>query len=434
MTGDDTRWKLKGPVLTGVIALVVLVVGLGGWSATTSLAGAVIAPGIIEVEGNRQAVQHLDGGVVGEILVEEGAFVDAGDVVLRFDGTLLRSELAIVEGQLFEILARKGRLIAERDGADTIRFADELMQPEAVEPFTLELRQGQERLFEARRVTLEKQVSQLVERREQIGAQIDGTLAQIDALEVQSTLIAEEQADQQSLLDRGLTQQSRVLSLMRESARLKGQLGDLQARVAQSRGQISEIEIEAVRLESDLREQAITQLRDLEFRELELRERRLSTLETLSRLDVRAPVSGVVYDRRINALRSVVRPADVMMFIVPRGEALVIASRIEPIHIDQITVGQRAMLRFPAFNQRTTPELEGLVTKVSPDAFVDETTGASYYTAELLPADDQIDKLEGLELLPGMPVEAFILTGERTPLSFLVKPMADYFERAFRES
>ncbi|NNU81643.1 HlyD family type I secretion periplasmic adaptor subunit [Halovulum dunhuangense] len=422
------------PVALGFAALAILVIGLGGWSAMARISGAVVTGGMIEVEGNRQAVQHPDGGVIGDIRVIEGQDVTAGEVLLRFDDTLLRSELAIIEAQLFEGLARKARLVAERDGADAPEFAPDLLAAATGSRDVQELIDGQRQLFFARRDSAEAEADQLRERIRQIERQIEGVGAQIAALSEQRSLIGEELADQQSLLERGLTQAGRVLALKRESARLGGLVGELQAREAQARAQISETGIQILRLTSTLREEAIAELRDLEVREFELRERRLAMLETLSRLDVRAPVSGIVYGRQVNSVGAVVRPADVLMYVVPQDEPLVIAARIETIHIDQVRVGQAASLRFPAFDQRMTPEIEGVVTRVSADAFTDQNTGIAYYTAELLPLPGETDKLGDRQLLPGMPVEAYIRTGERTPLNYLVKPLADYFNRAFRET
>ncbi len=424
----------RKPMVVGLAALMILVGGLGTWSALASIAGAVIAPGQIKVEGDRQVVQHPEGGVVGDIMVDDGDFVEAGDVLMRFDDTLLRSELAITEGQLFELIARRGRLNAERDGAEAIEFDEEVLQRAAEDPEVAELVEGQERLFEARLITMGKQVDQLHERQTQIKEQIGGAEAQLAALQVQLDLIREELADQQGLLDKGLAQASRVLSLQREEARLGGEVGGLTASIAESRGRIAEIEIDILKLTTDRREEAITTLRDLQFREIELREKRLSALETLSRLDVRAPVSGVVYGKQVHAIRAVVRPAEPIMEIVPQDTPLVIASRIASIHVDQVHVGQHATLHFSAFDQRTTPVLEGSVSKLSPDVFTDERTGQTYYSAEVVPLPGEVEKLGDLKLVPGMPVEAFIATAERTPLSYLLKPVRDYFNKAFRET
>jgi len=433
-SAPDRAFSPTRPLLVGFVALFLLVFGLGAWSALASIAGAVVSGGMIEVEGNRQAVQHPDGGVIGAILAKDGDTVEAGQVLLRFDDTLQRSELAIVEGQLFELLARKARLVAERDAAAAPAFPAELEDAAASDPGIGALMRGQEQLFAARRESAAKEAEQLRERIGQIERQIDGIGAQIAALSEQRDLIASELADQQTLLERGLTQASRVLSLRRESARLGGLLGELQAREAQSRAQITETEIIILRLDTDLREQAIAELRDLEVQEIALRERRLSMQETLSRLEVRAPAAGVIYARQVNTVGAVVRPADVLMYVVPQDEPLVITARIATINIDEVRVGQEASLRFPAFDHRTTPEIFGVVTRVSADAFIDQATGIAYYTAELLPLEGEAEKLGAQQLLPGMPVEAYIRTGERTPLNYLLKPFADYFNRAFRET
>ncbi len=431
---DGRRWKSTKQLVIGFIALICLVFGLGGWAAMANIAGAIVASGQIEVEANRQIVQHQEGGVVGEILAQDGDSVDAGDVLVRFDDKLLRSELSIVEGQLFELMARRGRLEAERDGFEGIAFPDELetMSPESGIDIQ-NLKAGQLRLFAARRDTLQREAAQLQERKVQIERQIEGSEAQLEALKRQNELLAEELADQTDLLNKGLAQASRVLSLQREEARLRGQVGELTAAVAQARGRIAETEIEILKLQSGLREEAITTLRDLEAREIELKQRRLSALETLSRMEVRSPATGTVYGSTIYALRSVVRAAEPIMYIVPNDSPFVIASRIEPIHIDQVHQGQDAKLVFSAFNSRTTPELDGIVTEVSADVFTDEATGQVYYRAEILPKEGEVEKLDGKELLPGMPVESFIRTTDRTPLAYLTKPMMDYFNRAFRE-
>jgi HlyD family secretion protein len=429
------QWRASKHMSIGFIALAVLVAGLGGWAVMANIAGAIVSSGSIEVEANRQVVQHPEGGVVGEINVVDGDLVEAGTVLIRFDDTLLRSELAVIEGQLFEIIARKARLRAERDGADEITFTGELEELARGSDIDIEeLKEGQQRLFEARRKSLAQEAEQLGERKIQIGQQIEGTQAQLSSLTRQLELLTEELADQQELLDKGLAQASRVLALQRDEARLFGQVGELQAGVAEARGRIAEIEIELLKLQSSLREEAITTLRDLQYNEIELKERRLTSLETLSRLEVRAPLSGIVYGKVVHALRSVVRAAEPMMYIVPQDSPLVISSRIETIHIDEVQVGQEAKLVFSTFDARTTPELNGKVTRVSADVITDEVTGMPYYEAEILPDEGELAKLEGKELLPGMPVESFIKTRDRTPLSYLVKPLADYFNRAFRES
>ncbi|WP_251411428.1 HlyD family type I secretion periplasmic adaptor subunit [Lutimaribacter degradans] len=418
----------------GIITLVVLVGGFGGWAAFTNLSGAIIAGGQIEVDQNRQVVQHPDGGVVADILVDEGDTVVADQMLIRLDASRLRSDLAIVEGQLYEILARRARLEAERDGVDALQFDPLLSRAVAERAEVQDLMDGQRRLFSARAESIANEVDQLKKRRGQIANQVDGIAAQQKALDEQLTLIERELTDQQSLLDRGLAQVSRVLTLQRERARLSGQMGELAAQKAQAEGRMTEIDIEVIKLRNRHREDAISNLRDLQFRELELVEQRRALKERLDRLDIRAPVGGVVYGLQVFAPRSVVRAADPVLFVVPQDRPLVIAARVDPIHIDQISVGQQVTLRFSALDQRTTPELTGTVQLISADAFTDEGRGISYYRAEITLSEGEQAKLpEGVSLIPGMPVEAFIRTADRTPLAYLVKPLTDYFAKAFRE-
>ncbi|MEP1199511.1 HlyD family type I secretion periplasmic adaptor subunit [Tateyamaria sp.] len=431
---DERKWKATGPLLVGAGALIVLVGVLGYWSVNARIAGAVIASGMIQVESNRQVLQHPQGGVVGELLVKDGDIVASGDVVLRFDDRQLRSELAILEGQLFELLARKARLQAERDGLNALPAPDGLLAEAATDPAVQGLIDGQQRLFEARADTLRQSEEQIAEQIAQAENQIDGASAQLAALATQRGLIETELVDAQSLFEKGLTPAARVSALQREQARLLGEIGSLTANVAQLRGQIAALNIERIALTTRLREEAISTLRDLQFQEIELVQRRLSTLETLSRTELRAPVGGVIYDSRVFALQSVVSPAEPIMFIIPQDQPMIVSARIDPIHVDQVHVGQEASLRFAAFDQRMTPEVFGRVTKLSADVFTDQASGVSYYQVELIPSAGEMEKLGGQTLLPGMPVEAFIKTAERSPLNYLAKPLTDYFARAFRES
>lgn len=430
---SSPRFPARRPLLIGFLTLLVLVGGFGTWSIATEIAGAVIAPGKIEVDQNRQIVQHPDGGVVAEISASEGAAVEAGDVLLRLDPTLLRSELAIVEGQLFELMSRRGRLEAERDSAKNITFDPELLEISAERPAVRELMDGQERLFAARRDSLAQEADQLAKRKGQITNQIAGITAQQTALTTQLTLIEEELADQQSLLDKGLAQATRVLGLRREQARLSGSVGELTAQKAQSEGRITEIDLEVLKLDTLRREDAITRLRDQQFRELELAEQRRAILERLSRLDITAPVSGLVYGLTVTTPRSVIRPADPLLYIVPQDRPLVITAQVEPIDIDKLHIGQEVNLRFSALDQRQTPVLTGVVTKISADAFEDPQYGRSYYKAEVRLAEGEQEQLpKDVVLVPGMPVETFFRTADHTPLAYLTKPLTDYFAGSMR--
>ena len=428
-------WSAKVPVFTGLFALVVLFGGFVVWGTVTQISGAIISPGRIEVDQNRQIVQHQTGGTVARIYVVEGDVVNAGDVLLRLDGQKLQSQLAISEGQLFELMARRSRLTAERDTATTVTFDEVLLSEGAANPNINELIEGQANLFFARGDSVARETEQLGKRKSQIGNQIVGIDAQETSLATQLELIQQELDAQETLLERGLAQAGTVLALQRQAASLNGQLGELAANKAQAEGRITEIDLEVLKLATDRREEAITQLRDLRYRELELIEQRGALQLEIEQLNIRAPVSGIVYGMRVQTIRSVIRSADPVLYLIPQDRPLLIVARIDPIHIDKIVLSQQVNLRFSALDQRTTPELVGQVTLISADAFEDDANGITYYRAEIVLNPGEISKLnEGDTLIPGMPVEAFIRTADRSPLAYLIKPMADYFNRAFRES
>ncbi len=428
-------WSARIPLFVGFLGVAILVGGFGSWATLTKIAGAIVASGRIEVAQNRQVVQHPYGGVVADILVQEGDAVTAEQVLIKLDPVEWQSKKAILESELFELMARQGRLIAERDGTSEIKFPEELHTRAATDPDVRELMEGQTNLLRARDETISRETEQLSRQREQLNNQIEGVDAQAAAMEIQRNLIAEELASQQELLDKGLAQASRVLALQREQARLAGSVGELIARKAQTNTRITEIEIEILKLTTHRREEAITQLRDLRQRELALMEERRALDERLNRLDITAPVSGIVYDLAVFARRSVISPAQPLLFLVPQDRPLVIAAQVDPIHIDMVYVGQEVTLRFPAFDQRNSPDVFGRVTKVSADAFSDKVTGATFYRAEIVLDEGQTDRLpEGAVLLPGMPVDSFIRTDDRTPLAYLLRPLTSYFSKAFRES
>jgi len=430
----NQEFSARTPLTIGFLALALLVGGFGAWSVMTNISGAVIVAGAIEVDQNRQVVQHPDGGVVSEISVKEGDLVAAGDVLVRLDSTLLQSRLNVVEGQYFELLARTARLAAERDGTSAPSFPDELNSAAQARPEIASLIKGQERLFTSRAHTLATQAEQLSKRTGQIRAQIDGVNAQQEAMNKQLVLIREELENQKTLLAKGLAQASRVLALRREEAGLLGRIGELAATRAEAEGRITEIDLNITQLSAQRREEAMTELRDLENSRLDLAEQRLSLIETLDRLDLRAPVSGIVLGMRVFAERAVIRAADPVMFLVPQDRPLVIAAQVDPIHVDQVFVGQQVRLQFNAFDARNTPDLTGHVTKLSADAFTDEGSGVSFYRTEIHLDEGELAKLpEGTALLPGMPATGFIRTQDQTPLAYLIEPLRGYFDKAFRE-
>ena len=435
MNRNIYRFSVQRHLTIGIIALLVLVGGFGGWAALSQISGAIVASGQIEVDQNRQVVQHPDGGVIAELLIEEGDVVIIGQPLLRLDPTLELSELSIIEDQLYELFARRGRLEAERDGTQDISFEPELIEAAQRDASIKELLEVQIRLFDARSASIANQVEQLSKRKAQIRNQIEGLRAQREAINTQLNLLRRELSDQQQLLEKGLAQATRVLALERTEAQLKGQAGDLAARKAEYEGRITEIDIEINALGTTRREEAISRLRDQQYRALELEERARALKEKLARMEIKAPVSGIVYGMTVFTPRSVLRAADPVLYIIPQDRPLIIAARVEPINIDEIFVGQEVILRFSALDQRTTPELNGKVVQISADAFQDQTTQMSYYRAEIILSEGEQSKIpEGIALVPGMPVEAFVKTNDRTPIAYLIKPLSDYFVKAMRES
>jgi len=431
----EKAWSARKPLWIGGIALATLVIGFGAWAVGTEIAGAIVTSGRVEVDRNRQIVQHIDGGVVTDIKVEEGDRVEPGQILMQLDEAELTLELTVTEGQLWELMARRGRLEAERDEAQDIVYDPALVEIAETSQEAAGLMTGQSRLFAARADTLNKNLDQLAKRKAQIQSQIVGIDAQNVALTQQLDLIKAELSDQQALLDKGLAQATRVLALRREEANLAGRVGELQANRAQAEGRVTEIEIEALALASSRREEAITTLRDLRYRELELSERRRHLISKIENLDIRAPVAGLVYGLQVFASQSVIQPAEPLMYIVPQDRPLVAAVQVPTIHVDQVYPGQSVTLKFSAFDQRTTPDLEGSVVHVSADAFQDDQTGGSFYKAEIELLDGEVEKLPAeASLVPGMPVDAFFRTRDRTPWEYLTKPLTDYFVRAFRES
>jgi HlyD family secretion protein len=432
---EKNKWSAWRPVMLGFLGIAVLFGGFGTWAATSNIAGAIIASGRIEVDRNRQVVQHDTGGTIAEIHVDEGDLVKTGDLLRELDPAQARSDLVLIEGQLFELMARRGRLEAQRDTAEAITFPAALVEAGEGNADAQELMEGQRNLFEARRDSIAREVEQLAKQRNQIDYQITGIRAQETSLAAQLALIEPQLVSQKKLLSDGLAQASSVLRLEQEKAQLTGEIGRLIAARAQAAGRITEIEIIELKVGTSGREEAITELRETRFRELSLIEQRRALLAQIDRLDIRAPVSGIVYSMQVTTPRSVIRPADPLMYLIPQDRPLVIAAQVLPTNVDEISVGQEVNQRLSSLDQRTTPELKGRVVLISADALDDTTTGASYFGVEISLSADEVERLpQGTQLLPGMPVDAFIKTGDRSPLAYLLKPLTDYFVKSWRES
>jgi HlyD family secretion protein len=431
MTG--TQPSIRAHLVAIAAAALFLVLGVGVIGATTELAGAVIAAGALVVESSVKKVQHPTGGIVGELLVHDGSRVQVGDLLIRLDETMAQANLAMVDKSLAELYARRARLEAERDGGDAIEFPDDLLQSAQQQADIGRVVTGERRLFELRRQAQDGQKAQLRERVSQLKEEVRGYTEQSAAKVKEIEFIGRELEGVRDLFSKNLIPISRVTALERDGARLEGERGQLVATIAQGKGKISETELQIIQVDQTMRSDVAKELADIRAKIAELVERRVTAADQLQRIDIRAPQAGVVHQLSFFTTGGVVAAGEQIMLIVPQADDLIVEVRVDPQKIDQLQLGRPATLRFPGFNQRTTPELNGRVTRIAADVIQDQRTGQPYYLVRIGLATDEIERLNGLKLVPGMPVEAFISTGERTMLSYLLKPLTDQARRAFRE-
>jgi HlyD family secretion protein len=434
MTGPIRRSHhsaIRRYLLAALAASIVLVFGLGGWATTTSFSGAVVAPGTLVVESDVKKVQHPTGGIVGRLFVREGHHVKAGDLLVQLDETTTRANLQIITDSLDEQTARKARLEAERD--DTAKIDFSAFAGRGEEPKIIRLVKGEQNLFDFRRRSAEGQKSQLRERILQLREEIDGLSGQVKAKSREITLIMEELKGVRELWDKKLIPITRVTSLERDAARLEGEHGALQSSIAQSKGKISETELQILQVDQQIKTDVAKDLGEVRAKTTELEERKVAAEDQLKRIYIRAPQDGVVHQLTVHTLGGVISQGESIMLIVPDQDPLLVEARIPPPDIDQVHLHARAMLRFTSFNQRTTPTIEGEVVRVSADISQDQKTGQSYYTIRIAFTETELRRLGEVSLVPGMPVETFIQTDERTVISYLLKPVHDQVTRAFRE-
>ena len=469
---SDRRFSARRALILGLGGVVALIGGVVGWGVFASIAGAVIATGRVAVESRNQVVEHIDGGTVSEVLVRDGDVVTRDEVLLRFAASKLRSEAAILEAQYAELAALRNRLEAEFRDAGAIVWDAELAALSRTTPAIREVLEGQERLFRAREAARAGEVALLGERIGQAREEITGLQALALSMKEQSALIARELDVNRQLFEKGLTRLDRLLALERAARNLEGQAGTTVASIARTRGRIAELELQILQVDARRIEEAEEKARGAKATENQVRERLALVRERLGRMEVRAPVPGTVFGMAVFAPGEVVLPGEPILRIVPEGSDLIVMARIEPIHVDQVYPGQEAVLRFTAFPLQATPETDGYVVRVSADAVRDPQSGLSWFEIELAMggpaiADDAIgsgttgetasagvlkvfdnpahefgaeesgpgarNPAGALALTPGMPVEVHIRTGERSVISFLAKPIADFFQRSMRE-
>ena len=426
------RRSMRRHLVAAIVVTSILIIGVGGWGATAMISGAVVASGALVVDSNVKKVQHLTGGIVGELRVRDGDHVRANDIVVRLDETVTRANLAIITKGLDELMARKARLESERDGADTLVFPAQLLAG-AGDPDRAAAMDSERKLFNLRKTARSGQKAQLSERIAQLGEEITGLTAQQNSKAKEIALIERELAGVRELWKQNLVQLTRLTALEREATRLDGEHGQLIAAAAQAKGKIAETTLQILQIDQDIASDVAKELREVDGKIGEFVERKVAAEDQLKRIDIRAPQDGTVFQLAVHTVGGVITAGDPIMLIVPEADNLSVEVRVNPQDIDRLQLNQKAILRFTAFNVRTTPEIEGTVTRISADTSTDQRTGQSYYTIRIAMAADQVERLGDVKLLPGMPVEAFVQTGERTMFSYLMKPLHDQFVRAFRE-
>ena len=429
---SPSRRSIRRHALAGLVIVAILVGGVGGWAGTMKLSGALIAPGSVVVDSNVKKVQHPTGGIVGELRVRDGDRVKVGDVVVRLDDTVTRANLAIVTKGLNELTARKARLESERDGANDLLFPADLLA-RANDPEVAAVVDSERKLFELRRSARVGQKEQLRQRIGQLKEEVRGYRAQQEAKTKEIELIEREMVGVRDLWKQKLVPITRLTELERQAARLEGESAQLIAQTAQVGGKIAETELQIIQIDRDLSSEVARETREIDGKLGEFVERKVTAEDQLKRVDIRSPQDGTVFQSTVHTVGGVITAGDPIMLIVPEADNLTVEAKVNPQDIDQVKIGQIALLRLSAFNQQATPEINGAVTRISADAASDQRTGLTYYTIRIAMAPQEVAKLGDVTVIPGMPVEAFVQTGERTMLSYFLKPLNDQLMRVFRQ-
>lgn len=433
-TAGNAHKSIRRLTRAGLVVVLLLVGVVGGWAFATEISGAVLASGSVVVDSNVKKVQHLAGGIVGEIRARDGEHVRAGEIVVRLDETITRANLAIVTKGLNELTARKARLLAERDETKSVRFPAELLAAAAVDPEVTYLIESELKVFQLRHAARSGQKSVLGERMVQLQEEIVGHQAQAASKEKEIAFITRELEGAKELWLKNLMPITKLTSLEREATRLSGERAQLLANIAQAKGRISEISMQVLQIDRDASSEVSRELREIEGRIGELTERRIAAEDQMRRIDIRAPQDGVVHQSAVHTVGGVISPGEVLMLIVPGTDNLAVEARVAPQDIDQLWIGQPALLRFSAFNQRTTPEITGAVERISADITKEDRTGQTFFTVRISLSPSEVAQLGEVKIVPGMPVEAMIKTADRKVISYLVKPLQDQIARAFREN
>jgi HlyD family secretion protein len=426
------RWSFEHELRRGLRVLVVAAVLGGGWLVLVPLAGAVVVPGNLVVQSNVKQIQHPTGGVIAEIKVQNGSRVETGDLLVRLDATQAQASLQVISKQLDEMRARMARLIAERDGLDAIEFPPELSARPG-EDDVKKLLASEVSLFKARSGARQSQKDLLQSQAAQLTQQITGLESQLDAKARQMDLIHGELPGVQELYDKHLVPLSRLTTLQRESAQIDGERGQLTSAVAETKSKIDASQLQIVRIDQDFRSEVVKDLNEAQAKEAELAQHSVAARDQLDRIEIRSPTSGVINQLSIHTIGGVIKTGETVMEIVPDADDLQIEAQVQPKDIDHVHTGQQAFVRFAAFNQRTTPQLKGTVSYVSADTGHDQKTNAPSFTVRIMLPEEERRRLNGQQLVAGMPAEVFMQTGSRTMMSYLFEPITDQLRRAFVE-
>jgi len=427
----EPNLSAKGPIIVGCLACIVLLLGPMLWASQVTISGAIVTVGLVEIAETKQVIQHPVGGVVSRILVQNGDTVLAGDALVELDGTQALSELSILKNQFHELLARRARLEAERDGTDTLTFDPRILKARQTDENAADIMDGQILLFQNRAASQRTERQQLENQKQQIDAQIEGLTAQLAALERQKAIAADETTSQRSLAARGLVSAAKLNTLEKEMAQLDGAIGQTISGIAEMRQRTIAVDLQLTREKSQRREMANDLLRDLQYLEFEIEERIAAIAKQIRTMTIQSPVSGIVHDLRLAGPGVVARPAEDLLFIIPNHSQNRITAHIDPSQISEIYVGQSVGVKPSDVSRQAQDEVIGLVTHISADTLRDPQTRKPYFQIQVELLSGQ--KTQIADLLPGMPVQLFIRTLDRSPLDYVLAPLDQYFDRVFRD-
>lgn len=421
----------RKPRTLGIIVVAITFGLFGIWAMVAPLDSAALAPGTVAVKSHRKTVQHLEGGIVRDIRVRDGDMVDTGQVLLVLDETQARAELSVLRGQYLHARAAESRLISERDGLDEVRFADDLLTSDDLR--AVEAMRNEEQIFEARRNDRLGEIEVLEQRIAQVESQVEGLQALADSKQELYESYDAEVNDLSALLEEGFVDKQRLRELQRNAARTRGEIAEHLSSIAQAQVKAGETRLEILQLNKRFMTEVVDEMADIQAQVYDLQERIRAIEDRVQRSEIRAPDSGMVLGMATHTIGGVIQGGSPLLDIVPEGDELIVEARLNPNDIDRVEVGMEASIRFSAFRSSTTHVVQGRVARVSADSLTDEHTGESYYSARIEVTEDGARTLGSLVLVPGMPAEVLIKTGERTLFQYLVRPATDAMARSLIE-